>query len=80
MMEEEARRMKAESDRLEAIARIEREKIQREQEIARQAEIRRLQMIEIERKRQEQIAIEKQRQQEIVIRQRRAEIERQRVQ
>jgi hypothetical protein len=35
MMEEEARRMKAESDRLVAIAQIERERIQREQEIRR---------------------------------------------
>ena len=52
-MEEEARRMKAESDRLEAIAQIEREKIIREQEIRRQAEIRRLQIIEIERKKAE---------------------------
>ena len=62
MMEEEARRMKAESDRLEAIAQIERERIQREQEIRRQEEIRRLQIIEIERKRQEQIVIERERQ------------------
>jgi len=45
--------MKAESDRLEAIAQIEREKIIREQEIRRQAEIRRLQIIEIERKKAE---------------------------
>jgi len=45
--------MKAESDRLEAIAQIEREKIIREQEIRRQAEIRRLQIIEIERKKSE---------------------------
>lgn len=35
MMEEEARRMKEEADRLEAIAQIERERIQREQEIKR---------------------------------------------
>lgn len=34
-MEEESRRMKAEGDRLEAIAQIEREKVQREQEIRR---------------------------------------------
>ena len=71
--------MKAEADRLEAIAQIERERIQREQEIERQAEIRRIQLIEIERKKQEQLVIEKKRQQEIIIRQRRAEIERQRV-
>jgi hypothetical protein len=43
MMEEESIRMKAEADRLEAIASIEREKIIREQEIRRQYEIRRLQ-------------------------------------
>ena len=51
MMEEESRRMKEESDRLEAIASIERERIVREQEIRRQDEIRRFQMIEIERRR-----------------------------
>ena len=51
MMEEESRRMKAESDRLEAIASIERERIVREQEIRRQEEIRRFQMIETERRR-----------------------------
>ena len=79
MLEEESRRMKAEADRLEAIAQIERERIIREQEIARQTEIRRLQMITIERRKREQIAIERQRQEEIVIQQRRAEIQRQRV-
>jgi hypothetical protein len=52
-MEEESRRMKAEADRLEAIASIEREKIQREQEIRRQSEIRRFQQIEMERRRME---------------------------
>lgn len=50
-MEEESRRMRIESERLEAIAQIEREKIVREQEIRRQEEIRRFQMIEVERKR-----------------------------
>jgi len=51
MMEEESRRMRVESDRLEAVASIERERIVREQEIRRQEEIRRFQMIEIERRR-----------------------------
>ena len=66
MMEEEARRMKAESDRLIAITRIENERIQREQEIRRQEEIRRLEIITIERRRQEQIVIERERQRMIV--------------
>jgi hypothetical protein len=35
MMEEESRRMMAEASRLEAIASIERERIQREQEVRR---------------------------------------------
>lgn len=42
-MLEESKRMKDEADRLEAIASIEREKIQREEEASRQSEIKRLQ-------------------------------------